>query len=90
VSGPDSGRPVGARSRDQLPLRILRGIPTPEEIAALTVVLAALQSGAADTDAAELQLPVRRTEAPRGRWNDPARRLRRPVLVGAGGWRSAL
>jgi Acyl-CoA carboxylase epsilon subunit len=90
VSGLTSGAQNGARPRDQLPLRILRGIPTPEEIAALTVVLAALQSEGADTDVAELRLPLQRTDAPRGRWNDPARRLRGPILVGTGGWRSAL
>jgi hypothetical protein len=57
-------------------LRILRGSPTAEELAALAaVVVAAGEAG--DPPAAA---PVR------GRWNDPAHTLRRPLHPGVGGW----
>ncbi|OFE14558.1 hypothetical protein BA895_09345 [Humibacillus sp. DSM 29435] len=54
-------------------LRILAGHPTPEELAALVVVLAARQAPDA---AAPLSV--------RSPWSDPARRL-----VGPSGWRGS-
>jgi len=61
-------------------LRIVRGEPTPEELAALTAIVTA--AGEAEETAAE---PPRR-----GRWNDPAETHRRPWQQGPGGWRAAL
>jgi hypothetical protein len=60
-------------------LRVVRGDPSPEELAALTALVAA--RGGAEADEAE---PARR-----GRWNDPALRLRRYWRPGPGGWTSA-
>jgi hypothetical protein len=65
--------------RARAALRIVHGEPTPEELAALTAVVAAA-ANAGDTPAAP---PVR------GRWNDPAHSLRRPLHPGAGGWRAS-
>jgi Acyl-CoA carboxylase epsilon subunit len=62
-------------------LRILRGEPTDEELAALTALLAATGSESTSPDAP--------AAATRGRWNDPALRVRRPWAVGPGGWRAA-
>jgi len=63
-------------------LRIVRGDPDAEELAALTAVItAALAAAPATADAPAP--PVR------GRWNDPAHTLRRPWSVGPGGWRAA-
>ena len=62
-------------------LRVVRGEPTPEELAALTAVVSAAGSGA-DDGAAE---PPRR-----GRWNDPAWAHRQAWLAGPGGWRAAI
>jgi hypothetical protein len=64
-------------------LRIVRGEPTPEELAALTAIVTAA-AGAAPAPAA--------AEAPqrRGRWNDPAYTHRRLWPTGPGGWRAAL
>jgi hypothetical protein len=58
-------------------LRVVRGDPTPEELAALVAVLASVGSPA--------QAPPRRTPE----WNAP-RRLHRVVHPhGAGGWRAS-
>jgi hypothetical protein len=60
-------------------LRIVRGAPTPEELAVLTALVTAAAGGGAAEAA-----PVRR-----GRWNDPGATHRREWLPGAGGWRAA-
>ena len=57
--------------------RVVRGTPSDEELAALTVVLAAA------TSADEPARP-----APRSLWADPAARLRTPLQVGEGAWRT--
>jgi hypothetical protein len=59
-------------------LRVVKGEPTAEELAALTVVVAALS-----------QRRARRRAVPVGRWADPARMQRPPLRWGAGGWRAA-
>jgi hypothetical protein len=60
-------------------LRIVHGSPTAEELAVVTAVVAAAGGGGDETPA----------PAVRGRWNDPAHTLRRPLHPGAGGWRAA-
>jgi hypothetical protein len=65
-------------SRPQL--RVVRGEPTPEELAVLTAVVTAAASGSDD------EAP----EPARGRWSDPAWQHRRPLLHGPGGWRAAV
>jgi hypothetical protein len=59
-------------------LRVVTGQPTPEELAALTVVVAALS-----------QRRPRRQPTPVGAWASPADRVRRPLQAGPGGWRAA-
>ena len=59
-------------------LRIVRGEPTPEDLAALTALLSA-----AGSDEPEPEAPQR------GRFADPARMVRRPVQPGPGGWRGS-
>jgi hypothetical protein len=62
-------------------LRVVKGEPTAEELAAIAaIVTAAASAASADAPAPPL----------RGRWNDPARMHRRPLLSGPGGWRAAL
>jgi hypothetical protein len=60
--------------------RIVRGAPSDEEVAALTVVLATATTGA--------------TASPRppviDRWSDPAARLRVPLHPGPGAWRASV
>lgn len=63
---------------DQPTLRIVRGDPTPEELAVITALVSV-----AGGDGADSVPPLR------GRWNDPALRLRRPMSPGPGAWRSA-
>ena len=59
-------------------LRIITPDATPEEIAALVAVFAALGSSTP-------QAPRRRTPA----WSQPARLVRTPVAHGPGGWRAS-
>ena len=63
---------------DQPLLRILKGQPTAEELAALTVVVAALS-----------QRRERRRPTPVGAWASYADGHRRQPYPGAGGWRAA-
>jgi len=58
-------------------LRIVRGNPTPEEVAALVAVLTARRTAAA---------PARR---PRSLWTDRAPLLRRPLHPGPHAWRAS-
>ena len=59
-------------------LQVVSGHPSDEELAALTVVVAALS-----------QRRPRRRPVPVGGWADRAALHRRPVRAGAGGWRAA-
>ena len=61
-------------------LRIVRGEPTPEELAVVTALVAAA-SGAGEDEVAK---------ARRGRWADPFDAHRRPWQTGPGGWRAAV
>lgn len=60
-------------------LRVVRGAPSDEEIAALTAVLAA----AGSSPAAETP------PGPRSWWSDPAVRLRVSPRPGPGSWRAS-
>jgi Xaa-Pro aminopeptidase len=66
----DAGGPV---------LRVVRGEPTAEELAALTVVLTARAAAAA----------APKPGAPRSEWRDRASLLRRPLHPGPGAWRAS-
>ena len=59
-------------------LRVLSGEPTAEELAALTVVVAALS-----------QRRARRGPPPVGGWADPADLHGRALHPGPGGWRAS-
>jgi len=60
-------------------LRVVSGCPTPEELAALTAVVAAASAAAAPA-------PER---VRRGGWNDPSYQHRRPLFPGLNAWRAA-
>ena len=57
-------------------LRIVKGDPTPEEVAALVTVLAARAAGAVE--------PPKKRPSP---WTHRRAQLSRPVFVGPGEWR---
>ncbi|MCU1603683.1 MAG: hypothetical protein JWP46_148 [Modestobacter sp.] len=59
-------------------LRVVKGDPTPAELAALTVVVAALS-----------QRRSRRRPALVGAWASRGDVVRRPLQIGPGGWRAA-
>jgi hypothetical protein len=60
-------------------LRVVRGNPTPEELAALVAVVAARSARAVASAGPPL----------RSAWNDPARLVRAPIRPQPGGWRAA-
>ena len=65
----ESARPV---------LRVVKGDATPEEVAALAAVIAAMGSGSA------VEKPT-----PRSTWADPTYRMRTTLPHGPGAWRSS-
>jgi hypothetical protein len=65
-------------SGDQPVLRVVKGDATPEEVAALVAVIAAMGSGPAQ------EKPKRRST-----WADPAHRMRTTLPRGPGAWRSS-
>ncbi|MGI8761020.1 MAG: acyl-CoA carboxylase epsilon subunit [Jatrophihabitantaceae bacterium] len=60
-------------------LRVVRGEPTPEDLAAVAAVVGAV-SGSLEPSG---ERPAR------GRWKDPAAAHRRPWLPGPGAWRAS-
>ena len=60
-------------------IQVVSGAPSAEELAALTVVVAALAQ----------RRPARRRPLPVGSWSARAGLLRRPLQAGPGGWRAA-
>jgi Acyl-CoA carboxylase epsilon subunit len=64
---------------DQPTFTVISGDPTPEELAAVTVVLTIARSRTAGGQ------PVNQV----GGWADPALRLRRPLPPGPGAWRAS-
>ncbi|HEX2073551.1 MAG TPA: acyl-CoA carboxylase subunit epsilon [Geodermatophilus sp.] len=69
----------GPHSSDRPPLlRVVKGEPSPEELAALTVVVAALS-----------QRRPRRRPTPVGAWASFADAHRQPLRPGPGGWRAS-
>jgi Acyl-CoA carboxylase epsilon subunit len=66
---PDVVRPV---------LRVVRGAPTDDEVAALVTVVAALASRRSDA-----------AEPPRSPWRNRARNIRPPIGPGPGAWRAS-
>jgi Acyl-CoA carboxylase epsilon subunit len=77
--------PTGATPEERRALfRVVRGEPSDAELAALTVVLAGKIAGAVATAPGPEAKPAARTA-----WNDPAARLRRPLTVGPGAWRTS-
>jgi hypothetical protein len=81
ASSSDPGDSSGLHSgrQDQVPLlRVVKGGPSAEELAALTVVVAALS-----------QRRSRRRPVPVGAWASYADGHRRPLQAGHGGWRAA-
>ncbi len=82
VASSDPGDPPGlhsGRQEETVPLlRVVRGEPSAEELAALTVVVAALS-----------QRRERRRPTPVGAWASYGRTHRGALQTGAGGWRAA-
>jgi hypothetical protein len=65
-------------SEEKPPLFLVKGDATPEEVAALTVVLQGLAASAAPAE-----------RSPRPEWAAPHRLVRPALRSGPGGWRSS-
>jgi hypothetical protein len=59
-------------------LRVVRGNPSPEELAALVAVIAARSAGGTDAE-----------PAVRSAWTDRARLVRQPLRPGPGAWKAS-
>ena len=70
---------AGQRPPHDPPLRLVRGDPTAEEVAALVAVLSS--AGGGDDPEAKPR--------PRSAWASRASLVRRPVSPGPGGWRAS-
>lgn len=72
-----------SRTEEEAParpvLRIVRGDPSPEEVAALTAVLAAASGGGGAAPEA----------GPRSVWSERESLVRRPLSPGPGAWRAS-
>ena len=81
----DPGAETPASDGEQAPplLRVVRGDPSPEELAALVTVLAA-RSAAARAAAAAAAPPARRSM-----WASRSRLVRPPLAAGPGAWRAS-
>ena len=83
VSGANDPDSAAGAPADEAParpvLRIVRGEPTPEELAALTAVLAATGSGGGEPE----------PERPRSLWADRVSLVRRPLVPGRGAWKAS-
>jgi hypothetical protein len=70
----------GQRMGDEQPtVRVVRGEPTPEELAVVTALVTV-----AGSEADEPTPPLR------GRWNDPSFGFRQPLRPGPGAWRATV
>jgi hypothetical protein len=66
-------------STDEKPfLQVVKGNPTPEELAAVVTLIAAISGSQAPS-----------TARPRSSWADPARGVRHPLPHGPGAWRAS-
>ncbi|GAB3208914.1 acyl-CoA carboxylase subunit epsilon [Marinactinospora thermotolerans] len=65
-------------------LQVVKGDPSPEEVAALVAVLTARARAAQAARAA-----AERAATPVSAWRDRSRLVRRPLRPGPGAWRSA-
>jgi hypothetical protein len=67
---------------DQQPLlRVVKGDPSPEELAALVTVVSAMSAAAAEADAGQ--------KRPKPEWSAHHRKLRAPHRHGPGAWRTS-
>ena len=78
MTGSDDARDGTAPERPVL--RIVRGDPTPEEVAALTAVLAAASGGSGDPGP---------DTGPASVWTERESLVRRPLTPGPGAWRTS-
>jgi hypothetical protein len=79
-AAPDSATPEAGQEPETQPLlRVVKGDPTPEELAALVAVVSAMAAGA--------QAATRKAK-PRPEWSSHHRKLRGTLRHGPGAWRA--
>jgi hypothetical protein len=74
----DAVTATGTPEERRAAFRVVRGAPTDEELAALTVVLASATAG-----------PASAPPVTQDRWSDPTARFRVPLHPGPGAWRAS-
>jgi hypothetical protein len=79
VTGPENTDEVPDDAPRRPVLRIVRGDPTPEEVAALTAVLAAASGGSGEPE----------DTGPASVWVERESLVRRPLTPGPGAWRAS-
>ena len=73
-----------------MPIHLVRGNASPEELCALIAVVAVLTSAGADDDFDQTDRPSSgSTKYPRSPWSSPARMIRATHPHGPGGWRAS-
>ena len=86
-------RDAHAQVMTGVPIRLVRGDASPEELSALIAVVAVLSTAAAaaaagDPDQSDRHSPGSWTN-PRSQWSSPARMVRTTHPHGPGGWRAS-
>jgi|GEM_PF-866340 Acyl-CoA carboxylase epsilon subunit len=96
TSGAPKGNHLRRDQTDQradIPIRLIRGKATPEELSALIAVVAVLTSAGSDAGAGGPGQSDRPSSGsgkyPRSRWSSPARLVRTTHPHGPGGWRAS-
>jgi hypothetical protein len=81
TTGETAGETAGETTEQQPLLRVVKGDPTPEEVAALVTVVSALAAGAAEAAAKDT--------GPKPEWSAHHRKLRGSHQHGTGAWRAS-
>jgi hypothetical protein len=81
---------VPAPETPTVPVRLVRGTASPEELSALIAVVAVMSaSGGEDAAGSEAHKAAHGGMYPRPQWNSPARMVRQACTPGPGGWRAS-
>jgi hypothetical protein len=85
------GRPgTPAQGPTGMPVRLVRGDASPEELSAVVAIVAVLAAADSENDPGQTDRPSPGNEAPpRSPWSAPARTVRTTYPHGPGGWRAS-
>jgi hypothetical protein len=72
-----------------VPVRLIRGTASPEELSALIAVVAVMSSSGSEDEAGSEAHKAAHGLPPRLQWSSPARMVRKAPRPGPGGWRAS-